>query len=170
MWLGGFGDLLVVASSSPVSGLLEGELGFYGLELGSGSCESTGVGECAGILHGDGGADGIGCCYRYIERISNGARDVVFVVALYPAPLRRRVSIVLRQVGRGEFVPSVLPPFGNLVAVKRPLVVFEPCRFLAAFRQRRLCRTFAPQDPGNVLHCAKAECRTLAAEEMADLL
>lgn len=67
VWLGGFGDLLVVGSRSAVSGLLEGELGFDGLEPGGGRCESTGVGECAGILHRGGGADGIGCCYGYIE-------------------------------------------------------------------------------------------------------
>jgi hypothetical protein len=135
MWLGGLGGLLVMGGSSPGIGgfrLLEGLLCFDGLELGSGSCEPTSVRECAGILHSGGDADGIGCCHRYIDHISKRSRGDFSIIALHPAPLHGRVGIVLHQVGRRQFVPPVLPPFGNLIAIKRPLVVFEPCHLLAA--------------------------------------
>lgn len=135
MWLGGLGVFRILRSCSPAFGgfrLLDGSLCFYGLKLGSGGCESTRVGECAGILHSGGDADGIRCCDRYIDHISKRARNILAIIALHPAPLHWRVRIVLHQVGRGEFVPPVLPPFGNLIGIKRPLVVFESCRLLAA--------------------------------------
>ena len=135
MWLRNLGSLLVVRGSSFGFGgcqLFEGSLCFYDLKLGSGSCESADVGEGAGILHSGGDADGIGCCHRLMDRSPKRARDIVAIIALHPAPLHGRVSSLLHQVGRGQFVPPILFPFGNFITVERPLVVFEPCRLLAA--------------------------------------